>query len=74
MEKNPLNLAYFKHIYIYFQLLKYPFLFRQGLSLNLPVFHHLVQILFHELKHKKQLVIFTNNFLQPHNVGMVEFP
>jgi hypothetical protein len=38
----------------------------------LALLHHFVQVLFHELEHKEQLIILPNDLFQLHNIGMVK--
>jgi hypothetical protein len=40
---------------------------------QLPLHHQFKDIFFHELKHKKELFVIFDDFVEPDNVGMVEF-
>lgn len=41
--------------------------------LFLPVLHELVEVFLHVLKDKIQMIIFSDNLLQLHHIGVVQF-
>lgn len=38
----------------------------------LPFFHELIEVFFHILKDKVEVVIFSDDFLQFHHIGMIQ--
>lgn len=44
----------------------------QTSSFFLPVLHELIEVFLHVLKDKIQLIVFSDNLLQLHHIGMVQ--
>ena len=41
-------------------------------EVSVPIFGHLVEVCFHVLENKEQLIILADNLLQLHDVGVAE--